>query len=273
MDDLTSKCPALGQIFKDVQNVSQFLWEKGWAEANAGNLSADVTEHVAEYNFDLTSSNKRQLQCAYPILANRTFIVTGSGRRFRDLAKDAVSNACMLRISEDGAGYNIVWGGGLRADFRPTSEFPTHLRLHENLRENERPEKVVLHTHPQELIVLTHLPEYRDEAALNRALWCVHPEVKINLPKGIGFVPYAVPGSESLAQATVNHFSEGHSVVLWEMHGCVARAKGPTRAFDLVDIVTKAASLVLKCRSVGHTPTGLTKDQLDELVREFDLKE
>ncbi len=134
-------------------------------------------------------------------------------------------------------------------------------------------DKVVLHTHPAELIVLTHLPEYKDEAALNRVLWCIHPEVKFNLPKGVGFVPYALPGSEALAQATVECFRQGYSVVLWEMHGCVARAETPMDAFDLIDIATKAASLVLTCRSVGHIPTGLDKERLDELVREFGLEE
>jgi rhamnulose-1-phosphate aldolase len=273
MSDLISTYPALKQILEDAQDISGYLWEKGWAEANAGNLSIELTEHLREHPFDLTPPNYRKLQCAYPSLANRSFFVTGSRRRFRDLAKEGTSNSCILRISDDGAGYHLVWGGASGPDFRPTSEFPTHLRLHENLRENNAEERVVLHTHPPELIVLTHLPEYRDEDALNQALWCIHPEVKINLPKGIGFVPYAIPGSEDLAQATVDHFRQGHSVVLWEMHGCVAKAREPMQAFDLVDIVTKAASLVLKCRSAGHTPTGLTRSQLAELVQEFNLKE
>jgi rhamnulose-1-phosphate aldolase len=147
------------------------------------------------------------------------------------------------------------------------------LRLHEYLRETDAVEKVVLHTHPAELITLTHLPEYREEAALNQVLWCVHPEVKYNLPKGVGFVPYAVPGSEELAQATLKCFQRGYPLVLWEIHGSVSRAKMPMEAFDLVDIANKAASIALMCRSVGHTPTGLSKEKLDELVRIFKLEE
>lgn len=273
MGDVISQSRILEGILEDVLSISRSLWEKGWAEANAGNLSVDVTEHVRDHHFDLPPNNRRTLACSYPTLATRCFLVTGSGRRFRDLSRDAAGNACILRISEDGAGYHIVWGGGSRPDFRPTSEFPTHLRLHENLRETDAEEKVVLHTHPPELIVLTHLPEYRDDAALNRALWSIHPEVKINLPRGVGFVPYAVPGSEELAQATVHLFRKGHPVVLWEMHGCVAKAREPKQAFDLIDIAAKAASMVLTCRSIGHVPTGLSKEQLDELVRTFNLRE
>ena len=273
MRDLISQSPALQSILEDTLAVSEYLWDKGWAERNAGNLSVDVTEHVFGLDPERTPDEARKLEFAYPILANRYFLVTGSGRRFRDLAKDAAGNACILRISDDGAGYSLVWGGLSSKSFKPTSEFPTHLRLHEHLRANDAPEKTVLHTHPAELITITHLPEYRDEAALNRALWGIHPEVKVNLPKGVGFVPYALPGSEALARATVQGFRNGHSVVLWEMHGCVAKAEGPLVAFDLIDIAAKAASMVLKCRSVGYNPTGLTKEQLDELVREFNLEE
>ncbi len=273
MSDLVSKSPSLAAVLSEMLAVSGHLWQKGWAERNAGNLSVDVTEHVSDAGLDTSAGIHRKFDCAYPVLANRCFLVTGSGRRFRDMPNDAASNACILRISDDAAGYHLLWGGGSSPDFKPTSEFPTHLRLHERLRESDVVDKVVLHTHPAELIVLTHLPEYKDEAALNRALWCIHPEVKFNLPKGVGFVPYALPGSEALAQATVECFRQGYSVVLWEMHGCVARAETPMDAFDLVDIATKAASLVLTCRSVGHIPTGLDKERLDELVREFGLEE
>jgi rhamnulose-1-phosphate aldolase len=273
MRDLISEHPALASILDEMLEVSGYLWKRGWAERNAGNLSVDVTEHIPESGRKRRSGAARELECAYPALANRCFLVTGSGRRFRDMAKDAPSNACILSMAEDGAGYRLIWGGNSSPDFRPTSEFPTHLRLHENLRENDAVERVILHTHPAELIALTHLPEYRDTVALNRVLWCIHPEVKVNLPKGVGFVPYELPGSEILAQATVKCFRQGHSVVLWEMHGCVAKAEQPMEAFDLVDIASKAASLVLMCHSVGHTPTGLSKERLDELVRTFRLKE
>jgi rhamnulose-1-phosphate aldolase len=188
------------------------------------------------------------------------------------MRKNPARNACILRISKSGGEYSIIWGGQTGPDFRPTSEFPAHLRLHEYLRRTDAEEKVVLHTHPIELIALTHLPEYRDEAALNRALWCTHPEVKYNLPKGVGFVPHVIPGSEQLAQATLQGFQRGYSLVLWEIHGSVSRAKEPMVAFDLIDIANKAASIVLLCRAAGHTPTGLSEEQLNEISRTFNLE-
>ena len=273
MKNLISENDILNAILEEMLEVSGYLWERGWAERNAGNLSVDVTEHIPSRKAGQNSGVLRKLDYTYPDLANRCFLVTGSGRRFRDMRKNAPANACILRISEGGDEYTIIWGGQAGPDFRPTSEFPAHLRLHEYLRQTNAEEIVVLHTHPIELIALTHLPEYRDEATMNQALWCTHPEVKYNLPKGVGFVPYVIPGSEELAQATLECFQRGYPVVLWEIHGSVSKAKEPMIAFDLIDIANKAASIVLLCRGAGHTPTGLSKEQLDDIVRTFNLKE
>ncbi len=270
---MISDYPALRPLLEEMSEISACLWEKGWAEGNAGNLSVDVTENIAGDSQSLIKDRPLRFENAYPLLAGRCFLVTGTGRRFREIARQPSPNLCLLRVTEDGGGYHMLEHGDADSDFRPTSEFPTHLRIHESLRETKEPEKVVLHTHPSELITLTHLPGYRDEAVLNRALWSIHPEVKVNLPKGVAFVPYALPGSETLAQATMEGFRRGYAVVLWEWHGCVAKAIEVAKAFDLIDIVNKAAKLVLMCRSVGYTPGGLNQEQLDELVRVFGLME
>lgn len=271
-NDLISRCPALKSILDETRGVAALLWEKGWAERNAGNLSVDVTGHVSGCDLGPTPGIQGRLEFTYPVLADRFFLVTGSGRRFREVAEEPAVNTCILQISKDGSAYSLVWGGGAGPDFKPTSEFPAHLRIHEHLRKSDAVEIAVLHTHPNDLIALTHLPEYRSEADLNSVLWCIHPEVKVNLPKGVGFVPYAIPGTEALAVATVQGFERGYSVVLWEIHGVVAKAKSPMEGFDLIDIANKAASLVLMCRSVGHIPTGLSKEQLEALTKEFDLE-
>ncbi len=273
LENLLAKCPALETILSEMLGVGAYLWEKGWAEGNAGNISVDVTEHVSGCDLGPAPDIDGKFEFSYPILADRFFLVTGSGSRFREVAEDPARNACILQISEDASGYSLVWGGEAGPDFKPTSEFPAHLRLHEYLRKSDAVENVVLHTHPTDLIALTHMPEYRTEKALNEVLWRIHPEVKVNLPKGVGFAPYAVPGTEALALATVEGFERGFSVVLWEIHGGVAKARSPMEAFDLIDIANKAASLVLTCRSVGHIPTGLSEEQLRALAKAFNLKD
>ncbi|MHA1569548.1 MAG: class II aldolase/adducin family protein, partial [Alphaproteobacteria bacterium] len=147
------------------------------------------------------------------------------------------------------------------------------LRIHEHLRRQDAPQSVVLHTHPTELIALSHLPDCREQAAFNRALWCVHPEVKYNLPRGVGLVPYTMPGTEALAQATVDVFRRGYPVALWQWHGCVAIGADVGVAFDLIHIANKAAKINLLCRAAGFAPEGLTDAQLSEFARAFDLEE
>lgn len=273
MDEFVKRYAGLEPLLAQATEASSYLWSKGWAERNGGNLSVDVTEIIRSAGVRPPDGPLQNCAEAYPELAGRSFLVTGTGRRFRDLAKAAAPNVCILSMTAAGDGYRIIWGGDSGGPFRPTSEFPSHLRVHEFLRESAAPQRVVLHTHPTELIALTHLAEYRSEAGLNRALWASHPEVKVVLPKGIAWTDYLVPGSEKLALATVAGFRRGRAVVMWPMHGCVAVGREIMEAFDLIDTLNKAAQIVLFVRAAGQQLEGLTPDNLAELAQTFKLEE
>lgn len=269
MKNLIDTTPGLLPILDETAVVSSFLWERGWAERNAGNLSVDITELLTSLPDATPLTDQIDLGQTYEILAGRVFLVTGTGRRFRDCARGVSSSACILTLNDKGDGYRIIWGGNDDPTFRPTSEFPSHLRIHEHILRSAGPCKVVLHTHPSEIIALSHLPEYKDEAALNQALWRIHPEVKVNLPVGIGLVKYTLPGTEELAMETIKAFETGHPVALWQWHGVVSVGRDVGEAFDLIDTVNKAAKLVLLCRMAGCAPKGLSDGQLDDLERAF----
>ena len=60
-----------------------------------------------------------------PYLAGEYFLVTGSGKYFRNVILKPEDSICMIELDEKGENYRIVWGlvnGG-----RPTSELPSHL--------------------------------------------------------------------------------------------------------------------------------------------------
>ena len=42
--------PALAREVEKVAEVAGYLWQKGWAERNGGNITVNVTEHV-DYEF------------------------------------------------------------------------------------------------------------------------------------------------------------------------------------------------------------------------------
>ena len=56
------------------------------------------------------------------------------------------------------------------------------------------------------------------------------------------------------------------------MHGCLAVARDPGTAFDLVDTLNKAARMYLACRAAGFEPRGLSAEELADLVAAFDRK-
>ena len=95
----------------------------------------------------------------------------------------------------------------------------------------------------------------------------MHPETAINIPEGIGLVPYCLPGSAKIAELTLNKLSS-HDVVIWEKHGVCSAGKNVAEAFDLIDILAKSAKIYFTCRSAGFLPTGLSDEDIEEL-RQF----
>ena len=173
----------------------------------------------------------------------------------------------MFYIPDELDGYHVLWGGQ-GAGSNPTTEFVSHLKLHSFLFENNPEQKVVVHTHPHHLIALTHIELYNQEEAINRLLWSIHPELKIFLPEGVGYAPYRCPGTDELAKVTITALKK-HRVVLWEKHGCLATGVDLFDAFDMVDIVNKAAQIFLLCRCAGYEVQGLSENQIKELKDRF----
>lgn len=256
---------ALAAEIAELARTAGYLWEKGWAERNGGNMSVDVTEEMSWVAHPRSPDLFREHQVPHVEVAGRAFLVTGAGTRMRDVAATPARHCCVLRISEDLKGYYLLWNGD-RQDLRPTSELASHLAIHALLRRESRPERAFLHTHPNELIALTHMPPPPRREELAALLYAMHPELKIALPEGIGYAPYRPPGSKTLAEVTLSALRE-HRVAIWEKHGCVALGTGPAEAFDLIDTVNKAAVILLTCKAAGFAPEGLTAEQLDDLAR------
>ena len=264
MDTSAALGSRMQQLVADVSEVAALLWERGWAERNAGNISVDVTDCTRRHGTDAERLAPAVLNLSYPELAGRSFLVSRSGARMRDLAKSAIASMALLRISDDGRSYRTLLQGNGGRPIRPTSEFAIHLRVHQSLRSRKAAQTAVVHTHPTELIALTQAKEYCQQAMVNDVLWGMHPEVKVFIPEGAGLVPYLRPTSEELAEATAGALA-GHRTVVWAKHGALAVGQGVAEAFDLIDTLNKAARIFLMCRSAGLDPTGLTAAQLDEL--------
>lgn len=258
---------AIQQLLADLSVLGNCLWQKGWAERNAGNISINITgllEEKLQHNLADPEGDFQPLDRSYPLLSNACFLVSATGKRMRDLAAEPEGNVMLICLNSGGDAFRVIPFRKDRETLSPTSELPTHLSVHEQLLEQGSPERALLHTHPDELIALTQIREFCREEELNRLLWGMHPETAVFIPAGAGLVPYMLPGSEEIARATVRKF-EHHKVVIWEKHGCLAVGKDVFEAFDLIDTLAKSASVYFKCRSVGHEPEGLSPEKILEL--------
>ncbi|HEY9162444.1 MAG TPA: rhamnulose-1-phosphate aldolase [Desulfomonilia bacterium] len=263
---------SLEAIVHQVKDVAAMLWHKGWAEANAGNLSIDVTD----ISMPLDEKNNHDLNIAlrtegYANLKGRRLLITGSGCRFRDISKDPESGMCLIQISQDGSTYSIIDECRFNKNIRPTSELATHLLLHDHFRKINSNYKVVIHTHPAELVALSHMKRFWSEDVFNSMLHGMLPEVKVVIPKGAGLVDYALPGSEKLAESTLEKIMKGFRIVIWQKHGCLAVSDSPVSGFDTIDILNKGAQVLLACLNAGETPEGLSETELAELKHAFNL--
>ena len=203
---------------------------------------------------------------AHPSLGGRCILVTAAGTRMRDLAREPDAGCGILRCSAEGTGCQVVWCVDPAAPFVPTSELPSHLAIHAALRRRGAPQRAVVHTHPTELLALSHDPGLAGEGRLARALGAMAPEMVVALPAGLAVVPYRLPGTEAQG-ALAGEAMEGHDVALWVKHGAVAVGRECAEAFDLLDAVNTAARMLLLCRSAGYEPEGLSAAAIAELRR------
>ncbi|MGB9589320.1 MAG: rhamnulose-1-phosphate aldolase [candidate division WOR-3 bacterium] len=230
----------LGPVLEKLARIAGLLWQKGWAEANAGNISINLTGILAVKSHKVVG--ERPLLTPRSELAGQSFLVTATGSRMRDLAGDPAGGVGLITISEDGEGYHVTWQGAER--FSPSSELDSHLAIHGLLVSHGSDCRAVLHAHPDELIAVSLRREFQSEKALNELLMSMHPEATVAFPEGVGLVPYVLPGSDELLGATMRAF-KNHRVVIWANHGAISVGRDLEEAFDLMDILNKMARIFL----------------------------
>jgi len=244
-----------------VSEIAGYLWDREWAERNAGNISINLSAYFEGQDLN---NPKRQFEFSFPKeVAGLVLFITGTGCHLRHLIDRVDEAACILKINDDATGYSIVWGGN-KVNFGPTCELISHVKIHHFNSKNNPTHKVVVHTHPVELIVLSHHPIFNDQKKFNHSLWKMCPEIRVFVPKGIHCTPYALSSSEDLANKTIEGL-KNHNISLWEKHGALATGEDAEKAFDYLDVANKGAKLLLTAWSAGFDPVGLSKDQLKEL--------
>lgn len=108
------------------------------------------------------------------------------------------------------------------------------------------------------MVYLSHIPAYRDQAVFNQKLLRWQPETIVELPQGVCVLPFLLPGSRALMEATVAGLRE-HNLVLWSKHGVMSRSDtSVVRAADIIEYAETAAHYEYMDLAAHSQAEGLT---------------
>lgn len=250
---------------REMAQITRNMWRFGWDERNGGNVSCILEEQEVAQYLDIDHVI-RHIEPAFPVheLAGRYFIVTGSGKYFKNVIDDPEGNLGVLRVSENGEQLELLWG--LSNGAVPTSELPAHFMSHIERLKIDPQHRVIMHNHATHTLAMTFVHTL-DENAFTRTLWEMCTECIVVFPDGIGVIPWMVPGSNEIGRATARKMKE-HRAVLWPQHGIFGAGATIDEAFGLIETIEKAAQIYMK---IAHLPIQqrITEQQLTDLAQAF----
>ena len=264
--------PELDDLLEMMGEAGRHLAEIEASEGAAGNISVCLRWPV-EPRSRFPVMNEIELPQPVPELAGSTFLITGSGRRLREIIDIPTANIACIVVNEGGKTGKLYTSYHRRFD-HVTSEFNSHLAVHyHQIRASNTNFHAVIHAQPMHLTYLSHIPRYQDEHYLNQHLLRWQPETIVNLPEGIGFIPFCIPGSPELMAGNVESL-RSHRVVIWAKHGVMARSDVTVkRAADRVEYAETAAKYEYLNLSIGELGEGLSAEEIRGICQKFNVQQ
>ena len=109
MKSILENRPHLEAEINKVAEVAGYLWQKGWAERNGGNITVNITEWVDDEIRKMPAiSEVKPIGVELPQLKGCYLYCKGTQKRMRDLARHPMANGSVIRICEDCASYVII---------------------------------------------------------------------------------------------------------------------------------------------------------------------
>ncbi|MDO4167234.1 MAG: rhamnulose-1-phosphate aldolase [Eubacteriales bacterium] len=246
-------------------------WLQGWHERNGGNLSYRIKDEEMDAIRSILSYEGawHPIGTSVPELGQEFFMVTGSGKYFRNVILDPEDSTGIIELDQRGENYRICWGlvnGG-----KPTSELPSHLMNHAvKKKASGGKHRVIYHAHTTNVIALTFVLPLRDEV-FTRELWEMATECPVVFPDGIGVVEWMVPGGREIAVAT-SELMKKYDVAIWAHHGMFASGEDFDLTFGLMHTVEKSAEILVKTLSMRPDKLQtITPDNFRDLAGEFQV--
>ena len=248
----------------EMRNTCANMYRLGWDERNGGNISYMLNETEVREYLD-TNSVLRTIPLGFDATAliGKIFIVTGTGKYFKNVYDDPETNLGIIKIAEDGKNAELLWGYGDGGRF--TSELPAHLMSHIARLSVDPENRVVMHSHPTNTLAMNYVHEL-DEKKFTHTLWEMCTECIVVFPDGVGVLPWMLCGTNEIGAATAEKMTE-FRLVVWGMHGIYGAGKTMDETFGLIETVEKAAQIYML---TAHLPRVNTiKDEEMVTLAEF----
>lgn len=254
------------EYVKEMIATTANLYRLGWDERNGGNISYLLEEEEVLPYLD-PKEVVREIPMIFDAgkLAGRYFIVTGSGKYFKNVEAKPAENLGVIRVKEDGKTLQLLWG--LENDAVPTSELPSHFMSHIARLEVDPENRIVMHNHASHLLAMTFTHEL-DERAFTRTLWQMCTECLVVFPEGISIIPWMVPGTNEIGEATAAKMKETR-LVLWPQHGVYGAGKNMDEVFGLIETAEKAAQVYTYVCAQGGVRQTIPDENLQALADAF----
>ncbi len=254
-------------FIKEMCATTANMYRLGYDERNGGNISWMLDEKEVGKYLDLANVI-RTIPTGFDAkeLIGKIFIVTGTGKYFKNIESDPENNLGIIRIAEDGVTAELLWGYADGGQF--TSELPAHLMSHISRLSVNPENRIIMHCHPDYTLAMTQVHEM-DERKLTRTLWKQMTESIVVFPDGIGVLPWMVCGTNEIGEATAEKMKK-YRLVVWTLHGIYGAGKDMDETFGLIETVEKAAKQYMLTAHLSKVNT-ITDENLVALAKRFEL--
>ncbi|MBE6575435.1 MAG: rhamnulose-1-phosphate aldolase [Ruminococcaceae bacterium] len=249
----------------EMRKLTANMYRLGWDERNGGNISYMLDEDtVWEYLKPDEVIRTIPLGFDASAVAGKVFIVTGTGKYFKNVDDDPETNLGIVRIAADGVNAELLWG--YRDGGKFTSEFPAHLMSHMARLSVDPANRVIIHCHPTHVLAMNYVHEL-EEKSFTHTLWEMCTECIVVFPDGVGVLPWMLCGTNSIGEATAEKMKE-FRLVVWGMHGIYGAGKTIDEAFGLIETVEKAAQIYMLTAHLPRINT-IRDEEMVELAEFF----
>lgn len=264
---LTKKSIFTAPFLQDMQEATYNMWRLGWDERNGGNISYLLKEEEVTAYLD-PNHVLRTIKLSFPVeaLANKYFIVTGSGKYFKNVKSNPEENLGIIRVNFTGTEIEVLWG--FSDGCTPTSELPSHFMSHISRLGRDEDHRVIMHNHATNILAMTFTHEL-DEKSFTKTLWQMCTECIVVFPDGVGILPWMVPGSDLIGEKTAEKMRNTR-LVIWPHHGIFGAGSTLDETFGLIETAEKAAQIysIISSHHGGIKQT-ITEQQLTDLAKAF----